>query len=141
MKKDNGVNGMKAKVVQSTKHNKDDESQYEWYKHPMLVMTVCIAVAFRCAIALGPYSGLYHRIVLLFRYLTGMSTPPMYGDYEAQRHWMEITYHTPVREWYWTTANNNLSYWGLDYPPLTAYHSWIMGALYVLWISILCPYL
>ena len=45
------------------------------------------------------------------------------GDYEAQRHWMEITYHLPLSEWYW----HSLEYWGLDYPPLTAYVSWVCG--------------
>ncbi|VDM69260.1 unnamed protein product [Strongylus vulgaris] len=53
----------------------------------------------------------------------------MYGDFEAQRHWMEITYHLPVREWYVNGTDNDLLYWGLDYPPLTAYHSYIMGFL------------
>jgi hypothetical protein len=24
----------------------------------------------------------------------------MYGDYEAQRHWMEITLHTPLSQWW-----------------------------------------
>lgn len=24
----------------------------------------------------------------------------MFGDFEAQRHWMEITYHLPVQEWF-----------------------------------------
>ncbi|CAE6445127.1 unnamed protein product [Rhizoctonia solani] len=47
----------------------------------------------------------------------------MYGDYEAQRHWMEITYHLPISKWY----TYDLQYWGLDYPPLTAYISWICG--------------
>jgi alpha-1,3-glucosyltransferase len=47
------------------------------------------------------------------------------GDYEAQRHWMEITYHLPIGEWYWY----DLEYWGLDYPPLTAYHSYLCGWL------------
>ncbi|XP_041474928.1 dolichyl pyrophosphate Man9GlcNAc2 alpha-1,3-glucosyltransferase-like isoform X2 [Lytechinus variegatus] len=51
----------------------------------------------------------------------------MFGDYEAQRHWMEITYHLPVKEWYHNTSDNDLQYWGLDYPPLTAYHSWLCG--------------
>ncbi len=30
---------------------------------------------------------------------------------------------------YHSTPSNNLSYWGLDYPPLTAYHSWLCGAV------------
>lgn len=47
----------------------------------------------------------------------------MYGDYEAQRHWMEITTHLPISQWYF----HDLQWWGLDYPPLTAYHSWVLG--------------
>lgn len=47
----------------------------------------------------------------------------MYGDYEAQRHWMEVTTQLPVSQWYF----HDLEWWGLDYPPLTAYHSWILG--------------
>ncbi|KAF7977800.1 hypothetical protein HWV62_2711 [Athelia sp. TMB] len=46
----------------------------------------------------------------------GQDTPPMYGDYEAQRHWMELTINLPLRQWY----TYDLQYWGLDYPPLTA---------------------
>lgn len=49
----------------------------------------------------------------------------MFGDYEAQRHWMELTTHLPIREWY----TYDLEYWGLDYPPLTAYHSWLCGKM------------
>ena len=30
---------------------------------------------------------------------SGAGKPPMYGDYEAQRHWMEITTNLPAREW------------------------------------------
>ena len=29
----------------------------------------------------------------------GMNTPPQYGDYEAQRHWMEITLNLPPSAW------------------------------------------
>uniref|UniRef100_A0A1I7TNT3 Alpha-1,3-glucosyltransferase n=1 Tax=Caenorhabditis tropicalis TaxID=1561998 RepID=A0A1I7TNT3_9PELO len=53
----------------------------------------------------------------------------MFGDYEAQRHWMEITYHLPIEQWYVNGTHNDLMYWGLDYPPLTAYHHWILGAV------------
>ena len=53
----------------------------------------------------------------------------MFGDYEAQRHWMEITVNLPAKEWYVNGTSNDLLYWGLDYPPLTAYHSWAMGKL------------
>lgn len=47
------------------------------------------------------------------------------GDYEAQRHWMELTRHLSISQWYWY----DLEYWGLDYPPLTAYVSWVCGHL------------
>lgn len=50
----------------------------------------------------------------------------MHGDFEAQRHWIEITYHLPITQWY----RYDLHYWGLDYPPLTAYHSLLMGYVY-----------
>lgn len=43
----------------------------------------------------------------------------MFGDYEAQRHWMEITTYTPIGDWYRNTTTNDLLYWGLDYPPLS----------------------
>lgn len=72
---------------------------------------VIFALIIRCAVGLGGYSGL--------------QTPPMFGDFEAQRHWMEITQYLPIREWYWY----DLQYWGLDYPPLTAYHSYVLGKL------------
>uniref|UniRef100_A0A182S7W0 Alpha-1,3-glucosyltransferase n=1 Tax=Anopheles maculatus TaxID=74869 RepID=A0A182S7W0_9DIPT len=29
--------------------------------------------------------------------------------------------------WYRNTSDNDLLYWGLDYPPLTAYHSYLVG--------------
>jgi alpha-1,3-glucosyltransferase len=56
-------------------------------------------------------------------YELGEATPPIFGDYEAQRHWMEITLHLPLKQWYFY----DLHYWGLDYPPLTAYVSWLCG--------------
>ncbi|RKP11561.1 glycosyl transferase [Piptocephalis cylindrospora] len=68
---------------------------------------------------------------LLLRWTTGLwpysgaGIPPMYGDYEAQRHWMELTWHLPMTQWY----RYDLQYWGLDYPPLTAYVSWVCGAV------------
>ncbi|RDB17831.1 Dolichyl pyrophosphate Man9GlcNAc2 alpha-1,3-glucosyltransferase [Hypsizygus marmoreus] len=65
----------------------------------------------KACISLGSYSG--------------KGTPPMFGDYEAQRHWMELTVHLPLRQWY----TYDLEYWGLDYPPLTAYISWICGKI------------
>ena len=39
---------------------------------------------------------------------------------------MELTIHLPVSKWYFY----DLQWWGLDYPPLTAYHSWLLGIMY-----------
>jgi len=63
-------------------------------------------------------------LVSLWGY-SGRETPPVFGDYEAQRHWMEVTTNLPLGRWYFF----DLDYWGLDYPPLTAYVSWVCGVL------------
>lgn len=75
----------------------------------------CLALLVRCATSLHPYSG--------------AGTPPMYGDYEAHRHWMEVTVNLNIGEWYAASADNDLQYWGIDYPPLSAYLSWVVGQL------------
>nr|CAH8837924.1 unnamed protein product [Trichobilharzia regenti] len=80
-------------------------------------------------ICLPIFIGLTVRSAISLHSYSGQGKPPMYGDYEAQRHWMEITFNLPPTEWYTNTTQNDLNYWGLDYPPLTAYHSWLMGAL------------
>lgn len=58
------------------------------------------------------------RAALTARRVAGQGKPPMHGDYEAQRHWMEVTVNLPVGDWYRNTTDNDLQYWGLDYPPL-----------------------
>lgn len=40
---------------------------------------------------------------------------------------MELTLHTPPEDWYRETKYNNLTYWRIDYPPLTAYVSMLCG--------------
>ena len=84
------------------------KSTSQWLVLPLVLMAV----------------GLYRWCAGLWGY-SGFQTPPMHGDYEAQRHWMEITKHLPTSQWYFY----DLQYWGLDYPPLTAYHSWILGSI------------
>lgn len=72
-------------------------------------------------------------VALLLRWCTsyhlysGASKPPMFGDYEAQRHWQEVTFNLPVSQWYSNSSDNDLQYWGLDYPPITAYHSLLLA--------------
>ncbi|XP_034737883.1 dolichyl pyrophosphate Man9GlcNAc2 alpha-1,3-glucosyltransferase [Etheostoma cragini] len=75
----------------------------------LVSMCVLLGIVVRWGVSLNSYSG--------------AGKPPMFGDYEAQRHWQEVTYNLPLQEWYFNTSDNDLNYWGLDYPPLTAYHS------------------
>ncbi|KAI8825192.1 ALG6, ALG8 glycosyltransferase family-domain-containing protein [Fimicolochytrium jonesii] len=77
--------------------------------HLALFSTCLFALFVRWAVSLNGYSG--------------QGVPPLHGDFEAQRHWLEVTVNLPPREWY----RHDLKYWGLDYPLLTAYHSWILG--------------
>lgn len=75
----------------------------------LISLCVLLALTARWAVSFNSYSG--------------AGKTPMFGDYEAQRHWQEVTYNLPVQDWYFNTTENDLNYWGLDYPPLTAYHS------------------
>ena len=49
------------------------------------IIIVCglIGLILRLEVAMFPYSG--------------EGRPPMFGDYEAQRHWMEVTLNLPLR--------------------------------------------
>ncbi|XP_053666439.1 probable dolichyl pyrophosphate Man9GlcNAc2 alpha-1,3-glucosyltransferase [Anopheles marshallii] len=72
-------------------------------------------------------TGLFLRAAISLHSYSGANRPPMYGDFEAQRHWQEVTVNLPLGDWYRNTSDNDLQYWGLDYPPLTAYHSYLVG--------------
>lgn len=85
-----------------------DDTKYWKY-----LMVLSGAIFLRSTISLHSYSG-YEK-------------PPMFGDFEAQRHWQEITVNLPMNGWYTNSTDNDLQYWGLDYPPLTAYHSFVVG--------------
>lgn len=71
--------------------------------------------------------GILIRVLVGYAPYSGEHDSPRFGDFEAQRHWMEITVNLPTSEWYASSARNDLSYWGLDYPPLTAYHELALG--------------
>ena len=66
------------------------------------VTIVLIVIFVRLCVGVGPYSG--------------QGKPPMYGDFEAQRHWMEISTNIQISDWYRNTTNNDLQYWGLGKP-------------------------
>lgn len=80
----------------------------QWAARYILILS---AIILRGAVGLGPWSGKGEK--------------PINGDFEAQRHWMEITTHLPINQWYFY----DLQYWGLDYPPITAYHLWLCGVI------------
>ncbi|RKP01408.1 hypothetical protein CXG81DRAFT_5908, partial [Caulochytrium protostelioides] len=76
----------------------------------------------RVLVGLGGYAG-EHR-------------PPIYSDFEAQRHWMELTTHLPLRAWYRYRSD----WWPLDYPPLSGFHAYILGrighAIHPAWMAL-----
>lgn len=81
----------------------------------LLAAAIALAVMLRGCVGLWGYSG--------------EGSPPMFGDYEAQRHWMEITINLPPAAWYVQGTDNDLQYWGIDYPPLSAHLSWLFGLI------------
>ncbi|XBW34716.1 hypothetical protein QEN19_000283 [Hanseniaspora menglaensis] len=70
-----------------------------------ILLVTLIALLIRFCVGIGAYSG--------------YNDPPKFGDFEAQRHWLELTLNLPMKDWYFYDP----SHWGLDYPILTAYHS------------------
>ncbi|XP_001357163.3 probable dolichyl pyrophosphate Man9GlcNAc2 alpha-1,3-glucosyltransferase [Drosophila pseudoobscura] len=80
-----------------------------------ILAIACVAVSLRSIVSLYSFSG--------------FDSPPMYGDYEAQRHWQEVTINLEPGQWYTNSSDNDLQYWGLDYPPLTAHHSYLIGRI------------
>lgn len=102
-------------MEKKTSNGSSSTSTSIWMLSSMIIALFAFLV--RVLVSLHPYSG--------------AGNPPMYGDFEAQRHWMEITLHISSKDWYRNTTSNNLSYWGLDYPPLTAYQSYAHGLLFL----------
>ena len=96
--------------------------------HPFAALLALLATR-RAAGAFVLLAALLLRLLVGLHPHSGEGAGPMFGDYEAQRHWMAVTLHTPPSEWYADTPTNDLQYWGLDYPPLTAYQSWAYGAV------------
>lgn len=94
-----------------------DSVNWQWLTHrgigPAFLVVSIFGLLIRAAVSLHSYSG--------------SGNPPKYGDFEAQRHWMEITINLPPQDWYTNSTSNDLNYWGLDYPPLTAYQSYFHG--------------
>eukprot|EP00397_Hematodinium_sp_SG-2012_P023728 GEMP01024671.1.p1 GENE.GEMP01024671.1~~GEMP01024671.1.p1 ORF type:complete len:612 (+),score=117.68 GEMP01024671.1:204-2039(+) len=76
--------------------------------------------------------GITLRVLAGMHAASGENSPPRFGDFEAQRHWMEVTANVPVNEWYNKNATSQHSapdHWPIDYPPLTAWHSYVCGRI------------
>lgn len=101
-----------------------------------LVFGLLLALLLRWTTSRFSYSGICRVLCWFLNFnlctFVGAATPPLFGDYEAQRHWMEVTVNIRPVDWYKNSTDNDLLYWGLDYPPLTAYHSFFNGKMYVL---------
>ncbi|KAI7965952.1 hypothetical protein MJO29_001700 [Puccinia striiformis f. sp. tritici] len=78
-------------------------------RNSIISYSILFILLWKSLIGLGDYSG--------------YQSPPLFGDLEAQRHWMALTLQINLKQWY----SFDLQYWGLDYPPLTAYHSLLLG--------------
>lgn len=64
---------------------------------PLLIAFVLILAFFlKSLVSLGSFSG--------------KDTPPRFGDFEAQRFWMEVTLNNGIKQWY-TTGEE---WWQLD---------------------------
>jgi hypothetical protein len=72
--------------------------------------------------------GMLLRVAMMRWPHSGQGVEPLHGDFEAQRHWIEVTANLPPSEWYHNRTDNDMQYWGLDYPPLTAWHARAMAA-------------
>lgn len=106
----------KLSLAKTKKIDHDNSNEHDdFFIHQPDLLIILIALLFRLLVALHSFSG--------------ESKPPKFGDFEAQRHWMEITFNLPLGDWYRNTGSNDLKYWGLDYPPLSAYWAYITGYL------------
>ncbi len=74
---------------------------------------VGFSVLVRLLVGLGGYSG--------------ENDPPNYGDFEAQRNWMSLTYHRPAHSWYHEPLPQ--PWWRLDYPPIAGHVSYAFAKL------------
>ena len=73
-----------------------------------LLAVVSVALLIRLAVGLHSYSGIltlkslhgaYYGSRLNRTPQAGNRDAPHFGDYEAQRHWMELTINLPVLDW------------------------------------------
>jgi len=120
----------KEKVDVSSDEKRKWSSSVHHFLYSTKEIDSCNLLNFQFQSTFAIFSLLLLRILVGFHHHSGeedhhgSSNRGAYGgDYEAQRHWMELTYHLPIGDWYYY----DLEYWGLDYPPLTAFISYLCG--------------
>ncbi|KAM3132967.1 hypothetical protein pb186bvf_014963 [Paramecium bursaria] len=72
---------------------------------------------------------IFVRVLIAIEGYSGINDPPKFGDFEAQRHWMELAVNSSPSEWYVESEFNDLKWWPLDYPPLSGYYAWFWGKI------------
>lgn len=105
------------------KNNRETSELRYPLRYPWLSLwsVLLISVTIRILFGNQPHSGQFNA--------------PVYGDYEAQRHWKQLTINLPINKWYTHVehqkgdALQKNPYWNLDYPPLTAFHEYFLGRL------------
>ena len=63
------------------------------------------------------------------------SSASLDGDYHSLAHLRLVHISIPPKFRYRNGTHNDLMYWGLDYPPLTAFHEYVLGKI----AEYLCP--
>ncbi|OXB66643.1 hypothetical protein ASZ78_013902, partial [Callipepla squamata] len=95
-------------------------------KWSLLAITVLLALIVRWTVSLSSYSG-----NSCSRYVK----QPLEGELQSLWEELENARACPLAvriDEYFNTSDNNLLYWGLDYPPLTAYHSFLCASMLLL---------
>jgi alpha-1,3-glucosyltransferase len=85
-------------------------------RNTLYFAVVAVSIFLRLLVGFNPYSGEHFS--------------PVFGDFEAQRHWKELTINHHPKDWYVNyVRDHKTNPWPLDYPPLTAYHEFTMGLI------------
>uniref|UniRef100_A0A1I7X1F4 Alpha-1,3-glucosyltransferase n=1 Tax=Heterorhabditis bacteriophora TaxID=37862 RepID=A0A1I7X1F4_HETBA len=88
-------------VINNAKQRKEkSNTTVDWIQ---ILFLLCLVLTVQLILAVGSYSGNFYVY-------NSEGKSPMYGDYEAQRHWMEITYNLPVEQWCVFPQNGLLFY-------------------------------
>lgn len=92
--------------------------------HSRRTLLTCAVLALVSSL-LQVWDGLMCEILNTDNIINSFSYNTRYIAYAVWNSFTDETMWPFCSPRYFNTTNNDLNYWGLDYPPLTAYHSWI----------------